>query len=654
MALTVSISEAARIANRFPSSASFVCTTAFLSGCNAFPFGLGSHYNIVSFSPDDIKQILPSPHKDSSLRQPSLGNRIAAIIFLGSLLTVSAVLITAYRALVSDFELLLTQQEALETRSFADKVNQNLQLHVNALESLSYQLSDGDALLSIDNLERALAQQKTVANLFQAGLVVFDADAVAIAQNIFVPNRLGVSYRDRPHFREVLKTREPVISRPIIGRVTGLPLISFLVPIESSTGGLLGVAGGIIDLSRASILPTGNVGSGLTDSIFHILDTDNFSYVESSEVGLVMMPLPNPGEDLLIDAGLAGLTSGMVTDHSNEKWLYATSHLQKLGWLFLVAVPYEKVIAPVRASFLDFISLSVLITLALAALSYLLAKRAMAPLDRVTRQIWAKSSAHDFNFRLSETGLPEVRNLAAAFNHLMAEQEQLDKLKDDFISNVSHELRTPLTSVNGSLKLLNSGAAGDLPIKAQKMTGVALRNGERLQLLITDLLDFNKLSSGKMELNMEPVALASLVNEARTSNHSMALEYGVRLHLGGLNHQGVVFADHHRLRQIIDNLISNAIKFSPPGGTVTLAAESSASGTVRLTISDQGEGVPESFKSRLFERFSQAEAGTSRAGKGTGLGLAISHELATLMGAKIGFYNHQGAHFWVELPVTQP
>jgi signal transduction histidine kinase len=108
-----------------------------------------------------------------------------------------------------------------------------------------------------------------------------------------------------------------------------------------------------------------------------------------------------------------------------------------------------------------------------------------------------------------------------------------------------------------------------------------------------------------------------------------------------------------RLRQILDNFISNAIKFSPLEGTVRVRSETAAPGRVRITVSDQGKGVPEHFLSRLFQRFAQAESGSTRAKAGTGLGLAITRELATMMGGEVGYYYDSGAHFWVELPAAQ-
>ena len=129
----------------------------------------------------------------------------------------------------------------------------------------------------------------------------------------------------------------------------------------------------------------------------------------------------------------------------------------------------------------------------------------------------------------------------------------------------------------------------------------------------------------------------------------MASHYRIPLTLGHCTEK-LVTADPTRLRQILDNFISNAIKFSPAGGSVRISSESTSTGMVRITVSDEGPGVPESFLPRLFQRFAQADSGSARSKAGTGLGLAICRELAKLMNCEVGYFYDHGANFWIELP----
>ncbi|MDX1558153.1 MAG: ATP-binding protein [Marinobacter sp.] len=583
------------------------------------------------------------------MKSLSLGTRIALITVLTSAVTVLILLGTAYNELLRDFERVLSQKQLAETRNLADEVNRSLETRILALQGFAATLTNGEHLIPENRIKRLLGRQEALNDYFSEGLLVLDEKAIAIAENIFVPGRIGTSYADRDHFRRAIATREPVISSPIIGRKTGLPLLSFLAPVENDDNDLLGFAGGIINLEESDLIPS----SAGTDqnAIFKVIDTERFIQVDSLKSNAPMPELPAPGEDLIVDAALSGVTSGVVTDGDGRKWIYATEHLQRVGWMFLRAVPYETATRPAWASFREFLLVSVFATLLLAAAALALTRAATRPLELMSTKIRSMTRDGSASGRLSESGPPEVRNLATAFNTLMTERESLDRLKDEFVSTVSHELRTPLTSVNGSLKLLRSGAAGELPTKAQAMVDVAFRNSEQLQHLISDLLDFNKAVAGRIPVYPETVSAQKTIADASEGNSAMAKHYRVSIRTEDFGDQHLV-ADPVRLRQILDNFVSNAIKFSPVDGMVSIWSANSKNGQIRITVADQGDGVPETFKDRLFQRFEQAESGTDRAKAGTGLGLAICRELARLMNGEVGYYYDNGACFWVELPAS--
>jgi len=583
------------------------------------------------------------------LRNLALGTRVALIAVFSSILAVLVLMATAYNGLVRDFEKVLTQRQLIETEISAHEVNQDLQIRLQALKAFASLLTDGEQRLALARIQSLMGRQLSLESYFREGLVVFDENGIAIAENTHVPGRIGTSYADRAHFRRAFAFREPVISRPIIGRTTGLPLLSFLAPIESDDGDLVGFVSGIINLAETSIIPRQD--DNRQDSLFKVLDTDHFIQVDTLSETNPMPDLPAPGENLIIDAALSGVPFGVVTDRTGKKWIYATRHLERVGWLFLRAVPYQNATEPAWSSFTGFFSASIMAMLILAATAFALARAATRPLEKMSAGIRAMARDGFASARLSLNGPPEIRNVAQAFNTLMEEREALDVLKDQFVATVSHELRTPLTSINGSLKLLASGAAGELPGKATTMVDVALRNSEQLQRLISDLLDFNKTLAGQMPIHPEPVSLNNAIRAACEGNQTMARHYRIRLS-PELSGDEWVMADPLRLRQILDNFISNAIKFSPIDSCVSIGAELSAPGRIRITVSDQGKGVPERFLPRLFQRFAQAEAGSARARAGTGLGLAITRELANLMDGKVGYYYQQGARFWVELPAV--
>ncbi|MBW0147816.1 sensor histidine kinase [Marinobacter arenosus] len=583
----------------------------------------------------------------------SLGTRIALIILVGTVATVGSVLLIAYGALVDDFETILTKQQLNETRRISAEVDQRLQLKLDVLAESATMLTDGERLHSLEDISEQLERQRLLRSLFPDGILVFDDKATAIAETISVPGRIGTNYADREHFREAMRTRQPVISRPIMGRTTGVPLISFIAPIQTDDDDLLGFLSGTINLGETSIIPADMLSEIANDDArFRVIDTNNFLYIEGGPTAdRGIQSLPPPGENPLIDAALSGISFGTTEGPDGQLLIYATSHLQKLGWQFIRAVPFEWATAPAEASFVRFFGISLGIAVLIALISYRLSRYATTPLDRMTRKIENMVRNPSEAARLDNSGPVEVRNLALAFNRLMDERDAIAQMKEHFVSNVSHELRTPLTSINGALRLIQSGAAGDLPERAQQMSTLALRNGERLQLLISDLLDFSKLSAGQMAVSLGQETLHPIIDAAVSGNQAMASDHEVTL-TATCDPRHTVIADPHRLRQILDNFVSNAIKFSPARGKVDIRVERSGSESLRITVRDSGEGVPETFMERLFERFAQAETGSTRSTKGTGLGLAICRELIALMDGRIGYYYDQGAHFWIELPVA--
>jgi PAS domain S-box-containing protein len=234
----------------------------------------------------------------------------------------------------------------------------------------------------------------------------------------------------------------------------------------------------------------------------------------------------------------------------------------------------------------------------------------------------------------------------------ITQQLEAERLKKEFTATLSHELRTPLTSIIGSLQLVTSGVVGDAGQEISELTEVAERNAQRLLDLINDLLDIDKIESGKFALLPESVRLGDLVQESLTLNKAYADRFMVRLEVHGDVPDVRLHVDRRRLIQVMTNLLSNAAKFSPEGSTVEVSTRC-ADGMVRVEVSDRGPGIPEEFRSRIFTRFAQADSTTTRHKGGTGLGLAICRRLIELMNGRIGFDGRPGGGttFHFELPV---
>jgi signal transduction histidine kinase len=230
-------------------------------------------------------------------------------------------------------------------------------------------------------------------------------------------------------------------------------------------------------------------------------------------------------------------------------------------------------------------------------------------------------------------------------------QLEAERMKKEFTSTLSHELRTPLTSIIGSLQLINAGVLGEIPKDVTELTEVAERNGQRLLDLINDILDIEKIESGKLTLMPEAIRVDELVREAMLLNKGFGDRFKVRFQSRGELLTREVTADRKRLLQVMTNLLSNAAKFSPEGEVVEISTEEVSDG-LRVGVHDRGPGIPEAFRQRIFGRFNQADSTTSRQKGGTGLGLAICKRLVEMMQGHIGFQDRDGGGttFWFELP----
>ena len=234
----------------------------------------------------------------------------------------------------------------------------------------------------------------------------------------------------------------------------------------------------------------------------------------------------------------------------------------------------------------------------------------------------------------------------------ITERKRVEHLKSEFVSTVSHELRTPLTAISGALKLIASGIIGPINDKTKELLNIAVNNSERLAHLVNDLLDFERIVGGQLQFDFQVQPLKPLIERALESHQTYSVKEHVKLTLTGEIPDLELKVDAHRFMQVLANLISNAIKFSPSEGRVLLTVAQKQD-VVRITVSDEGPGISAEFESRIFERFAQADSSDTRQKGGTGLGLAISKELIEGMHGKIGFFNNpdQGASFWVELPL---
>ena len=266
--------------------------------------------------------------------------------------------------------------------------------------------------------------------------------------------------------------------------------------------------------------------------------------------------------------------------------------------------------------------------------------------------VYQRTDGTEFDAEVSLTRCDtEGHNYVVAIVRDISERKRIDKLKDEFISTVSHEIRTPLTSILGSMKLVLSGELKGGLDQATPMLNIAHNNAERLLSLVNDLLDIQKLASKHSQLTYEETNIAEFLQQAVINNQAYADQHNVTLVLEDVPDCYTALVDQGRLLQVMNNLLSNAAKFSPDGSNVEIRTEELGF-MLRVNVVDHGVGIPEEFHGQVFERFTQADSTDTRKVGGTGLGLNIAQAIVEQHGGQLNFTSKagEGSTFYFDIP----
>ena len=243
---------------------------------------------------------------------------------------------------------------------------------------------------------------------------------------------------------------------------------------------------------------------------------------------------------------------------------------------------------------------------------------------------------------LAPYGALDGKGGVIAVLHDITEQRRLDDARREFVANVSHELRTPLTNIRSYTETLLD-AAGDIPLDTEKQfLGVISSESERMARIVTDLLTLSRLDYGRMELRMTRFSLSALLRKVADAMKFTAEDSGHELTVDAPDSLPEITGDRERIEQVVVNILSNAVKYTPSGGHIRLAACDGEKNTVRITVQDDGIGIPAEDVPRLFERFYRVDKARSRAAGGTGLGLAIAKEIVEKHGGHIELASEYG------------
>ena len=230
---------------------------------------------------------------------------------------------------------------------------------------------------------------------------------------------------------------------------------------------------------------------------------------------------------------------------------------------------------------------------------------------------------------------------------------KLERMKRDFVATVSHELRTPLTSIKGALELLQAQSQAENPKSSDRLIKIALSNSDRLASLVDDILDMEKMNSGNMNVEVNSIGLNEVLSDVSQQFETYASQWNVGVEVLKPEVEQMISTDKKRVIQVLTNLLSNACKFAHSETTVRLTAEVLPT-HMKVSVRNFGPGIPEEFRSKIFQPFSQADSSDARQRGGTGLGLSISRTLIELMGGTIGFESEpdQETVFWFTCPLA--
>jgi signal transduction histidine kinase len=275
-------------------------------------------------------------------------------------------------------------------------------------------------------------------------------------------------------------------------------------------------------------------------------------------------------------------------------------------------------------------------------LTHLIEEKDKRAEELVIANIAKDKQAYQLSIAHNELTLQSERNII---------RQEADKAKSEFISTVSHELRTPLTAIKGALGLMQAGVFDRSPERLPAIVSMAFKNTDRLHHLIDDILDIERLNVGKMNFQMGSVDVSLLLEEAALSIESYGSQYGVTFVYSGADELLYVNGDHHRLIQVMSNLLSNAAKFSHRDGQVDVSL-ARHNGSIRVSVQDYGRGIPESARASIFDDFTQVDSSDQRNKGGSGLGLGIAKKIVEAHGGQINFISEvdKGTTFYFDLP----
>lgn len=513
-------------------------------------------------------------------------------------------------------------------------------------------------------------QELLKANTSLAVCSLFDSMGHLSASGSVDPSLVGGFAGDREWFQQAVATRAPYLGVPIISRGSKRPVLPYAVPLFDSNQELRGVLlGGISITALSDAITKFQSGPGVRVSI---ADSRRGGMILAHrDPQRVLQPVSRKNE---AGVRMAHRERGAMetTDSEGKSVLAAFAPVPNLPWGVLILQPSENAFAPVRMSLNKSQFWTSILLLVTATVTGWLALRVTRPLVHLREAATALAGGQR-RAPISMTRQDEVGDLGRAFDHMaaalaertgqleaanedLAEQnrriQQADRLKSEFLANMSHELRTPLNAIIGFAEIMHDGKVGPVSSQHKEYLGDVLTSARHLLQLINDILDLSKVEAGKMEFRPVRINLALAVQEARAIVRTMAAKKRINLRSEIDPSLCEIEIDPRSLKQILYNYLSNALKFTPEGGVVTVRAKPQDIDNFRIEVQDNGIGIRAEDRQRLFVEFQQLDASAGKKYSGTGLGLALTKKIVEAQGGRVGVKSAPGTGsiFYAVLP----
>jgi signal transduction histidine kinase len=534
-------------------------------------------------------------------------------------------------------------------RALVNAVDRELSASLTTLQTLATarSLERGDLAMFQEDARRVLARQRswiTITLFAPTGRRVMD---------LATPASTALTDPVEPEsFQTVLRT-----ARPTIGRITAGPrgrqAFAVRVPVVRD-GAVVSVLTGVIEPAAiAQILTTQHIP---TDWVGTVFDSTRTVVARTRGIEEFIGRSVSPEFAQLLSTSQEGWAITHTLEGAPAYTAYSRSPVT--GWGVGLGIPLATIDGPLRRSLWAVAGGGVGFLVAAVVLSLLVGQRIARPVAALSSAVSAFGRRQTAP-PLARKGPQEVAAVARAFDEALqsaqsarAEAETANRAKDEFLALLSHELRTPLNAVYGWARILRTTTLE--PARIERALDAIERNAAAQVRLIEDLLDISRIVTGKMRLELRPVKLPAVVEAALDSVRPAAEAKGIRLE-SVIDPDAGVLGDPDRLQQIVWNLASNAIKFTPSRGRVTIDVRR-VGGSVEIVVSDTGPGIDPAVLPHVFDRFRQGDSTSTRSHGGLGLGLALVRHLTELHGGQVSASSpgeNQGATFVVTLPASQ-